>query len=48
VLNILVPEVKLEPTGMAEHVWVDREWHVGGLPDTLDEVMEADGAASVG
>jgi hypothetical protein len=22
--------------------WI--EWHVGGLPDTLDEVMEADGA----
>jgi hypothetical protein len=28
---------------MAEHVWVDREWHLGGLADALDEV-EADGA----
>ena len=56
VLNVLVPEVvlqsprvvavvgELEPAGMAKHVWVDREWHLGGLPDTLDEAMEADGA----
>src|SRR5262245_9285710 len=56
VLNVLVPEVvlqgprvvavvgELESTGMAKHVWVDREWHLGGLPDTLDEAMEADGA----
>src|SRR5262245_11544807 len=56
VLNVLVPKVvlqgprvvaivgELEPTGMAKHVWVDREWHLGGLPDTLDEAMEADGA----
>ena len=29
---------------MAKHVGVDREWHLGGLPDTLDEAMEADGA----
>src|SRR6516162_5086849 len=29
---------------MAKHVWVDQEWHLGGLPDTLDEAMEADGA----
>ena len=55
-LNVLVPEVmlqgphvvaiigQLEPAGMAEHVRVDREWHLGGLPDTLDEAMEADGA----
>ena len=35
---------ELEPTGMAKHVRVDREWHLGGLPDTLDEAMEADGA----
>src|SRR5262249_26453785 len=58
VLNVLVPEVvlqgprvvaivgELEPTGMAKHMWVDREWHLGGLPDTLDEAMEADGADS--
>ena len=25
---------ELEPTGMAEHVRVDGEWHLGGLPDT--------------
>ena len=56
VLNALVPEIvlqgtgimaivgELEPTGMAKHVRVDGEWHLGGLPDTLDEAMEADGA----
>ena len=56
VLNVLVPEVmlqgprvvavvgQLEAAGMAKHVWMDREWHLGGLPDTLDEAMEADGA----
>src|SRR5262249_54219669 len=56
VLDVFVPEVVLqgprvvaivgepEPTGVAKHVWVDREWHLGGLPDTLDEAMEADGA----
>src|SRR5262249_4898874 len=55
VLDVLVPEVvlqgppvvaivgQLKPAGMAKHVWVDREWHLGGLPDTLDEAMEADG-----
>src|SRR5215475_1546588 len=48
VLNVLVPEGvlqgrvvtiigQLEPAGMAKHVRVDREWHLGGLPDTLDE-----------
>ena len=47
VLNVLVPEVvlqrprvvaivgELEPAGMAKHVWVDREWHLGGLPEAL-------------
>src|SRR5262249_51090807 len=56
VLDVLMPEVvlqgarvvaivgELEPAGMAEHVRVDGEWHLGGLPDTLDEAMEADGA----
>src|SRR6516162_7227757 len=56
VLDVLVPKVvlqgpcvvaivgELEPTGMAKHVRVDWEWHLGGLPDTLDEAMEADGA----
>jgi hypothetical protein len=45
VLDVLVPEVvlqradvmaivgELEAAGMAEHVWVDREW---GLADALD------------
>src|SRR5262245_38099105 len=56
VLDVLVPEVvlqgpcvmavvgQLEPAGMAEHVWVDRKWHLGGLPEALDEPVEADGA----
>ena len=47
VLNVLVPEVmpqapgvvaivrELEPTGMAQHVWMDWEWHIGGLPEPL-------------
>jgi len=34
---------QLEPTGMAQHVRVDREWHLGGLPEALDESMETDG-----
>ena len=56
VMNVLVPEVmlqgprvvaivgELEPAGVAKHVRVDGEWHLGGLPNTLDEAMEADGA----
>src|SRR5262245_37961089 len=55
VLDVLVPEVvlqrprvvaiigELEPTGMAQHVRVDREWHLGSLTDALDEAVEADG-----
>src|SRR5215813_6903376 len=55
VLNVLVPKVvlqgprvvaiigELEPTGMAKHVRVDREWHLGGLPEALDKSVEADG-----
>ena len=35
---------ELEPTGMAKHVGVDREWHLGGLAEALDEPMETDGA----
>ena len=35
---------QLEPTGMAKHVWVDWEWHLGGLAEPLDEAVEADGA----
>src|SRR5262245_2272484 len=54
VLDVLVPEVvlqgsrivaivgQLKPTGMAKHVWVDREWHLGGLPEALDESVETD------
>src|SRR6476661_4336485 len=46
-LDVLVPEVVLqrprivtvvrEPTGMAKHVGVDREWHLGGpsQPETI-------------
>ena len=46
-LAVLVPEVvlqgsrivtiigELEPTGVAKHVWVDREWHLGGPPEAL-------------
>jgi hypothetical protein len=49
VLNVLVPEVVLqgpcvvpvvgefEPTGMAKHVRVDRESHLGSLAAALDE-----------
>src|SRR6516165_1380560 len=56
VLDVLVAEVvlqgprvvavigQLEPTGMAKHVRVDREWHVSGFPEALDEAMEANGA----
>jgi hypothetical protein len=54
-LNVLVPEVvlqgprvvaivcELEPTGMAKHVRVDWEWHLGGFPEALDEPVETDG-----
>ena len=54
-LNVLVPEVvlqgarvvaiigELEPAGMAKHVRVDREWHLGGLAEALDEPVETDG-----
>jgi len=34
---------ELEPTGMAKHVGVDRERHLGGLTEALDESMETDG-----
>ena len=55
VLDVLVPEVvlqgprvvaivsQLEPTGMAKHVRVDREWHLGGFPEALDKPVETDG-----
>ena len=56
VLDVLVPEVvlqgarvvaivsELEPAGMAEHVRVDREWHLGSLTEALDKPVETDGA----
>ena len=28
---------ELEPAGVAKHVWVDREWHLGGLAEALTE-----------
>src|SRR5215472_10409129 len=55
VLDVLVPKVvlqgarvvaivgELEPAGMAKHVRVDREWHLGGLTDALNEPVETDG-----
>ena len=47
VLNVLVPKVVLQGprvVAIVGQVRADREWHLGGLPDTLDEAMEADGA----
>ena len=35
---------ELEPAGMAQHVGVDRKWHLGGLTDALDEAVEANRA----
>ena len=35
---------ELEPTGMAKHVGVDREWHLGRLTEALDKPVETDGA----
>ena len=32
---------QLKPAGMAKHVWMDREWHRGGLPDALHKPVEA-------
>jgi hypothetical protein len=55
VLDVLVPEIVLqgarvvaiigqfEPAGMAKHVRVDWEWHLGDLPQALDEQMEPNG-----
>src|SRR5215475_7897076 len=55
-LDVFVPEVvlqspcvvaivsELKTTGMAQHVWVDREWHLGSLADALDKTVETDGA----
>ena len=35
---------QLEATGVAQHVRVDGEWHLGGLPEALDKPVETDGA----
>jgi hypothetical protein len=35
---------QLKPAGMAKHVRVDREWHVGSLTEALDKPVETDGA----
>ena len=35
---------ELKTTGMAQHVGVDRERHLGSLADALDEAVEADWA----
>ena len=55
VLDVLVPEVvlqgprvvaivgELEAAGVAKHVRMDREWHLGSLAEALDEPMETDG-----
>jgi len=32
-----------EPAGMAQHVGVDGEWHLGDLAEALDKPMETDG-----
>jgi hypothetical protein len=32
---------KLVSAGVPEHVWVDAEWHLGGLTEALDEPVEA-------
>ena len=34
---------ELEPAGMAKHVRVDGEWHLGGLAEALNEPVETDG-----
>ena len=31
---------ELEPTGMAKHVGMDREWHLGGLAEAVDEAVK--------
>src|SRR6516164_261433 len=58
VLGVLVPEVvlegprvvaiigQLESASVAKHVRVDREWHLGGLPEALDKPVDT--WASVG
>jgi hypothetical protein len=35
---------QLKPAGMAKHVWMDREWHLGGFPEALEEPVDADRA----
>jgi hypothetical protein len=35
---------ELVSAGVPEHVWVDAEWHLGGLAEALDEPVKAYGA----
>jgi hypothetical protein len=35
---------ELKTTGMAQHVGMDRERHLGGLTEAVDEAVEADRA----
>jgi hypothetical protein len=35
---------ELVAAGMARHVRMDREWHLGGLAEAVDEAVETDGA----
>src|SRR5262249_22245002 len=56
VLDILVPEVvlqcprvvavigKFEPAGVAKHVRMHAEWHLGGLPEPRNHPAQASGA----
>src|SRR5262249_1500795 len=56
VLDVLVSEVvlqgprvvaiigQLKPAGMAKHVRVGREWHLGGRDEGLEEAVETEGA----
>ena len=34
---------QLESAGVAKHVRVDGEWHLGGLPEALNEAVETMG-----
>jgi hypothetical protein len=35
---------ELVPAGVPEHVWVDANWHLGGLTEALDKPVKAYGA----
>jgi hypothetical protein len=38
---------ELVAAGVPEHVWVDANWHLGGLTEALDKPVKAYGAPSV-